>query len=203
MKTVKDIPFRDIRGCICFIAENDSIKNLNVNDYMQGNEKANGLLCYGYIDYNAGISFEVLCQAYKAPDNTINTYEGNKNKTLKLRFSDVANCQIILLDDIQLYNTHSSKIEGINEYYRGTKALEKLRSQNFAYLDPFRNSVFPDDIQATLGAESLWVRCKNIREDIFYGTLLNEPTQSCGLHQGDEVMFKYINDNKPYCEIIM
>ncbi|NMD38527.1 MAG: hypothetical protein GYA87_07620 [Christensenellaceae bacterium] len=200
MRILKDIPFREIRGGICYIPENDNIKKLPITDYMKGDEKANGIICYGYVDFNAGISFEVLCKAYKDPSGNITGYEGNKNKSIKLRLANVKDCQVVMLNDIEIYNAHSSKIDGINDYYKGTKAIEKLRSINYSFLDPFRHPEYPDDIQAALGTEYLWVRCKLVRDDIFYGTLLNDSIQNPDLRSGEEVMFKYENGK---CEIVL
>lgn len=70
------------------------------------------------------------------------------------------------------------------------------------FLDSIRHSLFPDDVQALLlqggskRAEAVWLRLCDLRDDVVYGRLLNEPEQDLGVHEGDVLPLSFRNDEE-------
>lgn len=61
--TVKQFSFREINYQVCYLASNKNIENVFSRSSCQGNEKPSGALVYGYIDHDAGFTFEFLAWA--------------------------------------------------------------------------------------------------------------------------------------------
>lgn len=71
---------------------------------------------------------------------------------------------------------------------------EVEESRSFKFLDEFRNELYPDDVlvltvKEGLTPEGCWVRITDLYEECILGTLLNEPNQDFGFHEGDSIAF--------------
>ena len=73
---LKEMNFRDIVDKYLYIDTAGVAQNLG--SIFEVTEDATGVLCYGYIDAQAGISFEILCCAvYDTAKKTLKLLHGN------------------------------------------------------------------------------------------------------------------------------
>lgn len=196
---VNELGFRQMYHRVCFIRSNTKIINVMKNSDFPGKEKANGVLVYGYIDYEAGFTFEVLGWAF-CNDNNIVSYDGNETVTIKLRRGSVADSTIILLDKYDDVR-YQSKIDRINEGYSCSDNVAVTRE--IELIDQCRNGDFPDDVLVYLISENnepegCWVRCLGINDNHIQGRLLNEPNQDFGFHCGETIEFGIMKQEEAY-----
>ena len=160
-------------------------------DQYQGYQKASHILCYGYIDREAGLTLEVLC-CCNAKDGKASFYPGNDEVSMKKRISTEDDTEYYIINDAEdLKNTFKSKIDMVNSY-DADEDVEKTREMGF--LDGLRDPSCIDDVQVHLfkegnGIEVCWVRITGLLEHSFIGVLLNEPNQDFGYHAGEEIGF--------------
>lgn len=158
-------------------------------------DEANALLLYGYIDHEAGMTFEVLSAAiYENETETTTLFPGNDEITVKLRSESIGDQEIVLLNQLAPID-FDEKIDILKTHYKADKGVELCR--RIKELDPYRHADYPDDIIVVFydeekGPEFCWVRCENCQVPRFIGTLLNEPKNMSGIHRGDKVAFNLI-----------
>ena len=202
MKTVRDYSFRDLFHKACFIQTDNKINKVLADAGFQKGEDSTGVLAYGYIDYEAGFTFEVLCFALSKDDKLASFDKGNERISMKLRRGSVADFPVLILDDAFLQG-FQDKVNMINNGYTCDDAVALTRS--IQIIDPRRNEDYPDDIMVFLWAENLqaegcWVRCTGIDDGKIIGKLLNEPVQDFGVHYGDIIHFGVMKqENGPVC----
>lgn len=183
--------FRDVERSLCLVK---SEVGLRVFDPAEASG-ANAVLCYGYVDHIAGLTFEVLALALCVGGEYTVLPEQDKS-SLKLRADSVHPADVVPIQNDTLLQRYSDRIQNLALYYED-KAAVACRA--FRELDSYRHPQFPDDIRVTFmdsdhKAEQMWVRTEAfVREDdcllIFGGVLLNEPTRNPTLHCGDNVIF--------------
>lgn len=160
------------------------------NTEFQCLEGDNALLTYGYVDHEAGLSFEVLCFAKYGPDKHIELRPGNDKTTFKIRYSEMIGDVEILPYDISMHEFYK-KVKIVSEGYYYSDQLQAIRM--FEAIDADRHPQFPDDVGVLLYKEGLqmervWVRTSSIENGKIVGTLLNKPHSSgFGLNAGDKV----------------
>lgn len=113
---IREISFRDLYHKACYIEKNKSIESLMSYGEIAGAEQASGVLAYGYIDYEAGFSFEVLCFAKVNSEENIVLMPGFERTSLKLRRGSVSECEILIPEKLDL-SGYISKIEMVNDGY--------------------------------------------------------------------------------------
>lgn len=169
-----------------------------------------GILAYGYIDKDAGLSFKGICCANISVSNTMELAPCNPSISLSIRADTVRDAQYIdmLETNTDLYE-FSDIISSTKQYYEDTVPSVVLRMREYTFLDSLRHPEYPDDIQVVLyrqdqKPEIVWVRCTDINADegLLYGRLLNEPHADYGCRSGDIVSFRYIQDDEAYCVYI-
>lgn len=85
---LKEMNFRDIVDKYLYIDAAGVAQNLG--SIFEVTEDATGVLCYGYIDEQAGISFEILCCAvHDAAKKTLKLLHGNDEQSAKIRLSEL------------------------------------------------------------------------------------------------------------------
>lgn len=161
-----------------------------------GVEQANAYLAYGYVDHQAGFTFEVLCLA-NSNNNKVEYYEANDEIDVKIRVENVENEPIIIENDYNgnLKNKFSNRIKIIEKYYETDENILKTREMDF--LDPIRHPSYVDDVQVVLyiknmnKLELVWVRLTGCDEvdKCFYGELIVEPFARCNVHRGNIIRF--------------
>lgn len=181
----KDTDFRSVVGKTLVI----SAENFKpVIKKLPGNEKADVLLTYGYIDHDAGVTLEVLAAGNKVKDGYV-FYDFKEDIMTKIRIKSVEDEELveITLDD----DRFAEKIELLKLYDRDP---EISQSREFEFLDHLRDKYCVDDVlvylmKDDLEPEGCWVRIEGLMEHSFIGTLLNEPYQDYGHHKGERITF--------------
>ncbi len=188
----KEIGFRAVYHRFCCFALNDDIRK--VIDPLPGADQANGILTYGYYDREAGITLEVLACAI-IEDGRFRYAPGNPEVSLKVRIESAEELEVLVAsdDDGAMAEEFSGKLEMLKAY-DVSEEIERTREMTF--LDQSRDEHFIDDVKVRLVKDDLqteecWVRIIGLEEKdhFFMGTLLNEPYQDFGWHEGERIAF--------------
>lgn len=193
MKPIKSVNFRSLYHKLVYIRCPEIIERLAGSgvEVIRGSD---GIIAYGYIDEQCGLSFHVFGAA--GVRDGVELVKGMKDEKamLLLRRGSVAECSFVDLNEAGVsYPEYISLINMVRENYdTDNEAKENMRKMDF--LDEFRNADFPDDVAVVIFSEGLqpeqvWMRCVDVTEEMLYGTLLNEPNQDYGIHEGDKVGF--------------
>ena len=181
----KDTNFRSIVGKT-FVINAEDFKP--VIKSLPGNEKADVLLTYGYIDHEAGVTLEALAAGNKTKDG-YTFYDPQKESMTKIRMHSIEDYE---LTEIELNDERFAEKIAIAKMYDDN--AEVAQSREFEFLDHLRDKFCVDDIlvylfKDNLELEGCWVRIEGLLERSFIGTLLNEPNQDFGYHNGDRISF--------------
>lgn len=200
---LKEMNFRDIVDKYLYIDAAGVAQNLG--SIFGVTEDATGVLCYAYIDAQAGISFEILCCAvYDTAKKTLKLLHGNGEQSAKIRLSELLEAQAAVLpsemprlSEFQM-SEFQSKVAMVQKAYKADEATEAMRK--LTSLDPARLAMHPDIVTVYLvrgdEAEAAYVLLKEVREVNIIGTLLSEPQKVSGLHKGDEISFFLVRNEK-------
>lgn len=193
MKPIKAASFRQFYHRLVYIRCPEILKRLEGGG-IEIVSDSDGVIAYGYIDEQCGLSFHVFGAA--SVKNGVELVRGSKDEKamLLLRRGSVAECEFVGLDEIGVsYPEYDSLIKMVRDNYdTENEAKEEMRRMDF--LDGFRNDDYPDDVAVVIFSEGLqpeqvWMRCCDVTEEMLYGTLLNEPNQDYGVHEWDRVGF--------------
>ena len=195
-----EVGFRAFYHNFVTVPIKDNLKAV-VKDF-PGADKANYILTYGYIDHTAGLTLEVLATAFKHDESFV-FGAGNTEISSKIKIGNVIDDECFYFDDGdgKMYESYADKIEMLKIYDAGDEVEE---SRNMRFLDNSRSPEYPDDLLVYLmkdgnNPEGCWVRIEGLGEHNMIGTLLNEPDQDFGCHEGDKIPF-YVQ-HKDYKEI--
>ncbi|WP_127058637.1 DUF2314 domain-containing protein [Veillonella ratti] len=186
--------FRDVfHQFILLPLEPDDSKFSEIIANFPNAEEANALLLYGYIDHEAGLTFEVLCAAFH-DNETTTLFAGTDEISVKLRSESIGEEEIILLNKLAA-DIYDEKVEQIHDFYKASKGVELCRK--IKELDPYRHFDYPDDVAVIFYDEEkepeyCWVRCEDCRPPRFFGTLLNEPQNIPDIHKNEKVVFNLL-----------
>lgn len=195
----KDITYRDVYHRICFISAGKNYQK--VTQQLPDHENGNGVLAYGYVDHQAGLTYEILTCA-KLTDEGLTSYSGDNTISAKYRSASVKDCDLFIVKDCKGFEfRHLDKIAKIKIGYKYSDGVEITRG--LSVLDGCRNSEFPDDILVMLlhggrRPEGCWVRCEGIKNGQLVGMLLTEPDADFGVHVGDMIQFTVVDRNENY-----
>lgn len=195
---LKEMNFRDIVDKYLYIEAAGVAQNLG--SIFEVTEDATGVLCYGYIDAQVGISFEILCCAvHDAAKKTLKLLHGNDEQLAKLRLAELLEAQAAVLSrEMPRLSEFKGKVEMVKQVYKADEATEAMR--RLSSLDPARLVTHPDIVTVYLvrgdEAEAAYVLLKEVREVNIIGTLLSEPQKASGLHKGDEISFFLVRNEK-------
>lgn len=198
---VKEYGFREIYHKVCYISLPEGMKKIATD--FPNNKEATGVAVYGYIDHQAGLSFELLACAKENSDGTITFYDGNDTISAKYRVGSVADSELIIVDDKELENNYIEKIEMIKDGYQVDEAV--IATRKVEIIDGSRSPEYPDDVLVVLfkdgnQPEGCWVRCEGLGENCLIGVLLNEPNADFSIHAGDTLEFGVVeNDDSLMC----
>lgn len=179
--------FRDVEKKLCIIVDEQTAKLLSAD------VEANALLCMGYVDHTAGLTYEALALANYCDGDYSVVWEA-KDVSLKIRADSTANNIIMPIENKVLMNKFKSRIEMLELYYKDADALE---CRAIKELDEFRHPEFPDDLAIILAKvgnkpEKIWVRTisfngANTEIMSLKVQLLNEPFEDFGVHIHDTI----------------
>ena len=195
---LKEMNFRDIVDKYLYIDAVGVAQNLG--SMFEVTEDVTGVLCYGYIDAQAGISFEILCCAvYDAAKKTLKLLHGNDEQLAKIRLAELLEAQAAVLpSEMPRLSEFQRKVAMVQKAYKADEATEAMRK--LTSLDPARLATHPDIVTVYLvrgdEAEASYVLLKEVREVNIIGTLLSEPQKAYGLHKGDEIGFFLVRNEK-------
>lgn len=195
---LKEMNFRDIVDKYLYIDAAGVAQNLG--SIFEVTDDVTGLLCYGYIDEQAGISFEILCCAvHDAAKKTLKLLHGNDEQSAKIRLAELMEAQAAVLpSEMPRLSEFKGKVEMVKQVYKADEATEAMRK--LTSLDPARLATHPDIVTVYLvhgdEAEAVQVLLKEVREVNIIGTLLSEPQNAAGLHKGDEINFFLVRNEK-------
>lgn len=157
---------------------------------------ANSLLCYGYVDRSAGLTYETVAAATYV-DGDYSVVDTAQIISMKIRADSVAKEDIIPISNKALFKQYARIVDNIDEFYYTEPEVEKCRA--IKEFDQFRHADFPDDIQVMffkegVRPEGIWVRttkligCDN-GTFVLEGKMLNAPHADFGVTYGDTVVF--------------
>lgn len=195
---LKEMNFRDIVDKYLYIDAAGVAQKLG--SIFEVNDDVTGLLCYGYIDAQAGISFEILCCAvYDADKKTLKLLHGNDEQMAKMRLAELLEAQAAVLPgEMPRLSEFQNKVAAVKKTYKADEATEAMR--RLTSLDPARLATHPDIVTVYLvhgdEAEAAHVLLKEVCEVNIIGTLLSEPQKASGLHKGDEISFFLVRNEK-------
>ena len=179
--------FRDLYKQ-CVVLKNkwmfDGAKKM-LSDYSYaGSSDMNATLCFGYIDSQAGMSFNFLCFAnFETGKIDEKSYEKQLSEKIMLRSRYDAEIEIKpYLGDISVFD---ERIKMIDEGYHKNEKV--LPTRNIKEIDHLRHNIFPDDILVLLKKEGfqieqVWIRLSGIENGNLVGILLNEPNSDFGVY---------------------
>lgn len=203
MKPLKLFNFRDFYKNLIYIEDKQTLEILTKGYGVKAKGDENGLLCYGYMDYDKGMSFNVL---------SLVNFQGNEideegNERSKISFNDgplEKNINHTLrLDDLFNLNGDIPKLDPddmlryvdravqINELNLISEELEAVRYQT--QLDPFRHFIYGDDLEAYVfdaqnkKLEGLWVRSMALTERGVVGKVITEVSKDFNIKLNDEI----------------
>lgn len=198
----KDTGFRAFYRHFIAVPMKENLK-VALKDF-PGAEDANCILTYGYIDREAGLTLEIL-SAGKETKKGFSFAEGNDTVSSKIRIENVADDEVAFFDDEDgsLAARYTGKLEMLHGY-DAPEEIEKTRSMTF--LDASRDANCIDDVLVYLMRDGLkpegcWVRISGLGDHWIMGTLLNEPDQNFGYHNGKTIAFfvQETEDKKVIC----
>ena len=195
---LKEMNFRDIAGKYLYIDAAGVAQKLG--SIFEVTDDVTGLLCYGYIDAQAGISFEILCCAvHDAAKKTLKLLHGNDEQLAKIRLAELLEAQAAVLPgEMPRLSEFQNKVATVQKTYKADEATEAMRK--LTSLDPARLAAHPDIVTVYLvhgdEVEAAHVLLKEVREVNIIGTLLSEPQNASGLHKGDVISFFLVRNEK-------
>ena len=186
----RETGFRAVYHNFCVVEATDRVREI-MGD-LPGANIANAVLAYGYYDRDAGLTLEVLAAAHVGDDG-LKYAAGNDEVSLKLRIDAVEEARLGVCpdEDGKMAETFAEKLE-ILKTYDASEDIEETRKMDF--LDSCRDPYFIDDVMVRLMKDDLqpedcWVRITGLGDHYFVGTLLNEPYQDYGRHEGETIAF--------------
>lgn len=188
--TYNDLGFRELYHRFVAIKLDDNLKK--AVEGFKGAEEADGAILYGYIDHKAGFTFEVIAAGRLGESGIIANTEANDEIKSIIRAEVIANEELINLDanEEMLATLHANKLDMLQAYDDSEEIFE---TREMDFLDECRDCFYVDDIKVLLVKDGLksevcWARIEGTTESEIQGTLLNEPYQDYGCHEGDIIL---------------
>lgn len=189
--------FRPLYHNFCIFPINKSVKAVAEN--FLGFKEADGVLTYGYCDREAGFTLEVLCCVKRVDDEQFAFANPSEDARGIIRIGAVADEEYVFIGygDDPIKDNFERNIEMVS-HYDADEDVET--SRKFDFLDEFRHELYPDDVlvltvKEGLNPEGCWARIVGLGDKCIIGTLLNEPDQDFGYHEGDTIAFFLYEDN--------
>lgn len=188
LHSVKDANFREFYHKFVYIECRDVLEKL-MGDFL--NENDTGAIVYGYIDEQAGLSFQIAKLA-ALKGNELHIRDSVDSAMMIMRFGSLEEARYLDLSltgiDLEPFADFEKMIR--EDYDTKNKAKEQIRTMTF--LDGCRHPDYPDDLAVILlkgsnQPEQVWVRGNFLTEQEIRGELLNEPDADFGVHCGDSI----------------
>lgn len=198
MANIQNMSFRDIDHKFLIVKNIDLRTRVIIekSDFKIRKDD-NAMLVYGYIDKDAGLSFELLCAAYVYDDGSIALEPPNNTTSFKFRY-DSYNWDVEQLNDRKLLAPYEERAKDIDKWYKCSDDTMAFRS--IEEIDHLRAPGYPDDIIVLFHMdgyrnEGIWCRIHkfDLENRLIKMKMLNEPNAPFGKHHGDQVDVELIN----------
>jgi hypothetical protein len=192
MKNIYDYSFRELDKKFLLIDIPEGFEEIDGFE----SKDANKILCYGFIDTESGISFEVLSFVkFNAEDKSIKIIGGNNSNRFFFRIGFIENCNAEIVDDVLSdadIKSFKEKIFIIDTGYAVNDDIEKMRA--ITGLDEFRHKEYPDMIEVTVSkkerkSKKVNVICCAIKDNGLYGRVIGNSLADWGINADDEINF--------------
>ena len=188
LRPVKDTGFREFYHRFIYIECRDILERL-MGDFL--NDDDTGAIAYGYIDEQAGLSFQIVKVA-AIKDNHICFRDSIEKAMLIMRYGSLKNARFVDLAQTDVDTKQFAAFEQMIREHYDTDNQEKEHLRKLSFLDSSRHPNYPDDLAVLLlhenhQPEQVWVRGDHLTENEIRGTLLNEPNADFGVHHGDSI----------------
>ena len=188
LRPVKDAGFRKFYHRFVFIECRDVLERL-MGDYL--NDDDTGVIAYGYIDEQAGLSFQIIKLA-AIKENRICFRNTIEKTMLIIRYGSLEEARFLDLAQTDVDTEQFADFEKMIRENYDTDNPEKEQLRSFTFLDSSRHPEYPDDLAVLLlhedhEPEQVWVRGDHLTENEICGRLLNEPNADFGVHYGDSI----------------
>jgi hypothetical protein len=160
-------------------------------------EDNNAMLLYGYIDHEAGLTFEFICMAYIYNDGRVTLEPRNIETSTKFRYGSFSGdvTPFINIDQLVPYMDISNIID--DGYKVSSQIMEVRKNKD---IDELRAPGFPDDLLVIFykpdeKMERIWCRVEGVdrKNNTVKGKLLNQPWVNYGINIGDIVDIIFYN----------
>ncbi len=106
-----EISFRDMAGKFLLVKDIDLKTRLTIiSAGFKIREDDNAMLVFGYIDYEMGMSYELLCAAYVYEDGEVSLGPANHTTSFKFRYGSFQGDMVSFTNMDQLYRKIKLKI---------------------------------------------------------------------------------------------
>ena len=205
MRPVKEASFRSFYHELVYIRCAALIE-----DVMPEVAKARdtGLVLYGYIDEEAGVSFQPLWIA-KEGETAIDMRLIPEETMYLIRLANLDDCEFCSMKWIEVDPYIVDRARRVIAEVYDTKSKEKEETRTFQGLDRFRRREHPDDFgvavyyeDKTKEPERLWVRISHVEGNQCFGTLLMDSKHPDGLKEGMEISFRVLQNENGDLEVV-
>ena len=188
LRPVKDTGFREFYHRFVYIECRDVLERL-MGDFL--NDDDTGAIAYGYIDEQAGLSFQIVKVA-AIKDNHICFRDSIEKAMLIMRYGSLEKARFVDLAQTDVDTKQFADFEQMICENYDTDNPEKEQLRELTFLDSSRHPDYPDDFAVILlhedhQPEQVWVRGDHLTKNEIRGTLLNEPNADFGVHHGDSI----------------
>ena len=197
--TLGEVSFRNVLGRPLLIEY--SVVDVCSDSLLVPNE-ADAALVYGYIDPQAGLTFDLFAPAQFMEGRIFHEAAPliKHNRRVIIRRGSIPNDARIEFPENadELLHQYAKQIQLDDKYYRVSHARELTRE--LTEIDHLRNQNYPDDVEVLLLDESLpmervWFTLLGFTESgDLVGSLLNEPYADYPVHRGDKMALAPTND---------
>ena len=205
MRPVKEASFRSFYHELVYIRCAALIEDVMPEVAKAGDT---GLVLYGYIDEEAGVSFQPLWIA-KEGESTLDMRLIPEETMYLIRLANLDDCEFCSMKWIEVDPYIVDRARRVIAEVYDTKSKEKEETRSFQGLDRFRRREHPDDFgvafyyeDKTKDPERLWVRISRVEGNQCFGTLLMDSKHPDGLKEGMEIMFKVLQNENGELEVV-
>lgn len=205
MQKVKDASFRSFYHELVYVRCAALIEDVMPEVAKAGDT---GLVLYGYIDEEAGVSFQPLWIA-KEGESTLDMRLIPEETMYLIRLVNLDDCDFCSMKWIEVDPYIVDRARRVIAEVYDTKSKEKEETRTFQGLDQFRHRAYPDDFGVAVyyedkskDPERLWVRISRVEGNQCFGTLLMDSKHPDGPKEGDEIMFKVLQNENGELEVV-
>lgn len=195
-KFLSNLTFRQIYQQLIYIEDEKLLNIMKMGYQVKSSFEETGLLVYGYIDEDEGVSFNIFSLVRKEGDSFKFNDEPMKKKLKhKIKFEDVkdSKAQNIELDPDEAIRYVDRAVE-INKEHEVSAEIMNLRLNT--QIDQFRHQIYPDNLECFIfdaqrkASKSFWARAEKQRQDYLIASVLTPLPKETGYAIGDAIELK-------------